>query len=81
MPKGRPLVRTLADRERVRGFLQTRLDAVERTRKTAGGVVTTARLRERQDLLLEVWGVLLQGTRTATAFADGGPYGAEPRLD
>jgi hypothetical protein len=75
MARSRRLIRDPDDRDRVKGFLQARLDAVRRARKSAGGMVTTARLKEREDLLLEVWGVLLQGTRTATVFADGGPIG------
>lgn len=71
----RPLIRDRDDRDRVKAFLQIRLDQVREQRKAAGGMVTTARLREREDLLLEIWGVLLQGTRTATVFADGGPIG------
>jgi len=79
VPKGRPLVRSAADRERLRGLLQIRLDQVTDQLKTAGGIYTTARLKAKQDLLLELWGVALQGTRTATAFADGGPHrGPEP---
>lgn len=78
MRKGRPLIRTPADRERVRQFLDARLERLRRAQKTAGGTITTARIHERIDLLLEVWGVLLQGTRTATVFADGGPIGGEP---
>lgn len=75
MPLRRRLIRDPDDRERVKAFLQARLDVVRRARRTAGGMVTTARLKEREDLLLEIWGVLLQGTRTATVFADGGPIG------
>ena len=82
MKKSRPLVRTPADRERVKALFQIRLDQVGERLKTAGGLVATARLKERQDLLLEMWGVLLQGTRTATVFADGGPIGgATPPAD
>ena len=79
MKKSRPLVRDPADRGRVKALLQVRLDQVGEQLKTAGGLYTAARLKERQDVLLGLWGVLLQGTRTATVFADGGPIGGEPR--
>ena len=78
MKKSRPLIRTPADRDRVKALFEIRLDQVREQLKSAGGLVATARLKERQDLLLGLWGVLLQGTRTATVFADGGPIGGAP---